>query len=216
MKFGLSLAALTAAALMSTTADAAVVFKQTFDNGLGANESVSGRFAVGNGQMGHIQGTRNNEYSYYQLTLDLTGVSDAMMSFDYDINTEYLYDGFNLLGSLDDVFTATTELLTPATTGFYGPLSSNFVRLGKTGASGDKTGSVVFDLSQFAGQTVNLRFQYQSDYFAPGDGVLIDNLTVTGTKLASAVPEPATWAMMILGFGMAGAALRRRRTAAFA
>jgi hypothetical protein len=28
------------------------------------------------------------------------------------------------------------------------------------------------------------------------------------------VPEPATWALMILGFGTAGAALRRRRTAA--
>ncbi|HEX5379449.1 MAG TPA: PEPxxWA-CTERM sorting domain-containing protein [Phenylobacterium sp.] len=28
-----------------------------------------------------------------------------------------------------------------------------------------------------------------------------------------AVPEPATWAMMICGFGMAGAALRRRRLA---
>lgn len=29
--------------------------------------------------------------------------------------------------------------------------------------------------------------------------------------LAAAAPEPATWAMMILGFGLAGAALRRRR-----
>ena len=28
-----------------------------------------------------------------------------------------------------------------------------------------------------------------------------------------AAPEPATWAMMIVGFGMAGGALRRRRTA---
>ncbi len=28
-----------------------------------------------------------------------------------------------------------------------------------------------------------------------------------------AVPEPATWGMMIMGFGMAGATLRRRRTA---
>jgi PEP-CTERM motif/Protein of unknown function (DUF642) len=35
------------------------------------------------------------------------------------------------------------------------------------------------------------------------DGVL-DNVT-------AAVPEPATWAMMIAGFGFAGAALRRRR-----
>ena len=32
----------------------------------------------------------------------------------------------------------------------------------------------------------------------------------------SAVPEPATWAMMIAGFGLAGAALRRRSKAAVA
>jgi hypothetical protein len=31
--------------------------------------------------------------------------------------------------------------------------------------------------------------------------------------LSSAVPEPTTWAMLILGFGMAGSALRRRRVA---
>ena len=29
----------------------------------------------------------------------------------------------------------------------------------------------------------------------------------------AAVPEPATWAMMIAGFGLAGAAMRRRRAA---
>lgn len=34
--------------------------------------------------------------------------------------------------------------------------------------------------------------------------------------VAGAVPEPATWAMMILGFGAAGSILRRRRTAAIA
>jgi PEP-CTERM motif len=31
-------------------------------------------------------------------------------------------------------------------------------------------------------------------------------------SLQSGVPEPATWAMMITGFGLAGAAIRRRRT----
>jgi hypothetical protein len=31
-------------------------------------------------------------------------------------------------------------------------------------------------------------------------------------SMPSAVPEPATWAMMITGFGLAGAALRRRRS----
>ncbi len=36
------------------------------------------------------------------------------------------------------------------------------------------------------------------------------------TGLSSAVPEPATWAMMITGFGLAGSALRRRRSLALA
>ena len=42
------------------------------------------------------------------------------------------------------------------------------------------------------------------------DGYRLDSITVAG------VPEPATWALMIGGFGLAGAALRRRRAAAAA
>ena len=72
----------------------------------------------------------------------------------------------------------------------------------------------MFDLTQFAGQTVDLRFQFQADYFADGRGVLLDNIIVNGDLAPSAaVPEPATWAMMILGFGAAGAMLRQRRAA---
>ncbi|QDZ08168.1 PEP-CTERM sorting domain-containing protein [Sphingomonas panacisoli] len=42
------------------------------------------------------------------------------------------------------------------------------------------------------------------------------NFRVSGTTATGAVPEPATWAMMIAGFGMMGGALRRRsRTAQF-
>ncbi|WP_293379098.1 PEPxxWA-CTERM sorting domain-containing protein [Phenylobacterium sp. SCN 70-31] len=38
------------------------------------------------------------------------------------------------------------------------------------------------------------------------------NLTLrTADPVAAAVPEPGAWALMILGFGAAGAALRRRR-----
>lgn len=36
--------------------------------------------------------------------------------------------------------------------------------------------------------------------------------TVTAVPLTGGVPEPASWALMITGFGLAGAALRRRRT----
>lgn len=46
---------------------------------------------------------------------------------------------------------------------------------------------------------------YERDY-ATG----LSEVRFTGT---AAVPEPATWALMIAGFGFTGAALRRRRTA---
>ncbi|PZQ56370.1 MAG: hypothetical protein DI570_21050 [Phenylobacterium zucineum] len=41
-------------------------------------------------------------------------------------------------------------------------------------------------------------------------------LEFTEKPVGAAVPEPATWAMMIMGFGAAGSLLRRRRTVAFA
>ena len=50
----------------------------------------------------------------------------------------------------------------------------------------------------------------RSYYVAIGRGVKFDNLLVTG-NVPSAVPEPATWAMMIMGFGLAGTAIRKRR-----
>ncbi len=36
------------------------------------------------------------------------------------------------------------------------------------------------------------------------------------TDLAGAVPEPSSWAMLIAGFGLVGATMRRRRTTAIA
>lgn len=51
--------------------------------------------------------------------------------------------------------------------------------------------------------------------FAPGE-TLLSAIFSSDTKsfeidsIASATPEPATWGMMILGFGLAGGAMRRR------
>ncbi|MCZ4344052.1 PEPxxWA-CTERM sorting domain-containing protein [Sphingomonadaceae bacterium G21617-S1] len=42
-----------------------------------------------------------------------------------------------------------------------------------------------------------------------GGGFEFDNLTV-GTSVVSSAPEPATWAMLLLGFGLVGATLRAR------
>ena len=135
MRTRLVLATTLCAALASSPAAAAVIFKQTFDGGLGANEQVSGRFGVGGGKLGHIEGYRNNEYSYYQVAVDLTKVAKAMLTFDFKLQSEPEFDGFNVLGSTGSVFNAKTDLLIPAGDGVYGPMKGRFVRLGDIGAS---------------------------------------------------------------------------------
>ena len=44
---------------------------------------------------------------------------------------------------------------------------------------------------------------------APGTWTFVSEVSFSG---AAGVPEPASWALMISGFGLAGTALRRRRT----
>jgi hypothetical protein len=58
-------------------------------------------------------------------------------------------------------------------------------------------------------QYIRYHFGPSPDYFG-GGGVAIDQV------LANTVPEPSSWALMICGLGLAGAALRRRRSQALA
>jgi len=62
------------------------------------------------------------------------------------------------------------------------------------------------------------RFKYDSSLSFPGDtnGHLGAWLGGNVFTEQGAVPEPATWTLMIGGFGLAGAALRRRRASAVA
>lgn len=46
--------------------------------------------------------------------------------------------------------------------------------------------------------------------FSTQAGPGLDNVVLTASTVPAAVPEPATWAMMLAGFGMLGFALRRR------
>ena len=57
-------------------------------------------------------------------------------------------------------------------------------------------------------------------HFGVNDAIFSDNtgaFTIVVTQLAAAVPEPSTWAMMILGFaGVGFMAYRRRKVRCFA
>lgn len=85
------------------------------------------------------------------------------------------------------------------------------------GGTGTLLGSQVFlanteDTSQpFGLGSVSFSGIGRSLVLSGTDGSLgLDNIDF-GTSTVGAVPEPATWAMMLLGFGVVGASLRRRK-----
>lgn len=55
-----------------------------------------------------------------------------------------------------------------------------------------------------------------SGYNAGLDNISFSYSSLSRSSIAAAVPEPTTWALMILGFGAVGASLRRRRPALLA
>lgn len=55
----------------------------------------------------------------------------------------------------------------------------------------------------------NVNNTYRFDLTANGN--TLTTYAKVGSGFAAAVPEPATWAMMVLGFGVAGASMRSRR-----
>lgn len=88
-----------------------------------------------------------------------------------------------------------------------------------TGEPFNASGGPFADVS-FAGLTAKSTFSgFQNDGFSAmavtnngsATGDLSFNSGRVGVPMASAIPEPGTWALMILGFGGAGAALRARR-----
>ncbi|MFN7177077.1 MAG: PEPxxWA-CTERM sorting domain-containing protein, partial [Thermaurantiacus sp.] len=61
-----------------------------------------------------------------------------------------------------------------------------------------------------ASTVLSFTFRNNPNYF------LLDDVRLTvvdGGGGGGVIPEPATWAMLIAGFGLVGGALRRRRTA---
>lgn len=92
---------------------------------------------------------------------------------------------------------------TPPDGGDFGLLSAGYTTAGDNGGITNNQpyikNSVIFNLGAFNGNlsdVSNIRFQY---------GTSLENTNF------GAVPEPGTWAMMLLGFGGIGVAMRRRR-----
>lgn len=125
----------------------------------------------------------------YQVTTFTVSAAGA-----YSLLSEAGYD--NYLGLYAGAFDPTLPLLNA--------LAYNDDLNGNLAVSGFTT-NLLAGVSYFAVASAfdNNRFgDYKLTISGPGD-----------ISLSSAVPEPATWAMLIAGFGLAGAALRRRKGA---
>jgi hypothetical protein len=133
-----------------------------------------------------------------------------------------------------------TQTFMNMSSGFTDGFSFNYVSLSYSGSVGvydglNGTGNLLATLNlspnagscpgysagfcPFSAKGVNFAGVGKSISFAGvANQIVFDDITfgssVPGPDTGGGVPEPATWAMMIAGFGMAGVALRRRRALA--
>jgi hypothetical protein len=210
--------------LGATNADAATIFFQDFEAGLGANESTGGNFVPNNTgfgnngttMMGHAAPYAPDEYSFYQVVLDLTGVSNTFLTFDFAAEMEQHFDQFNVQAGIGGINP-------PADTLYPAPISDmqytfdifeHHPNLGNYyyDTSSGAFGVAAFDLSLFDGLAdVYIRFQFGSDVSINRGGFNMDNVLVTGDvedPNPTPVPEPAS--VLLLGAGLAMAIAARR------
>lgn len=98
----------------------------------------------------------------------------------------------------------------------------SLARVAVVGAGGSTIGSATYSLTG-ANTKANMLWEDRSFGFVANSSSTVISFTSGTTSeccygaaidnVSVGVPEPATWALMILGFGSAGAMLRRRRTA---
>jgi PEP-CTERM motif len=102
-----------------------------------------------------------------------------------------------------------------AVANFYSGAGGTGTLLGTTSVSWLATDSFpAFKTLSFSSTSAFLSVKFIGGSTAFPNSVFYDNFTASAV---AAVPEPATWAMMLFGFGLVGSALRsRRRTMALA
>ena len=155
--------------------------------------------------------------SFYTLFLQTPGLGDFLNPNDEAISYD-VADGANRFLLAGDGFrpgeTADSDpvynlLLTFASggtlSGSYTPLTNTFIGGNSYTFEGRTYSLVEFSWRRYLGNAV-------SEYVAVpgGDGNDYSGNIRIDSALAAGVPEPATWGLMILGFGMVGGAMRRR------
>lgn len=204
-RLAISIACALSSLALPHSAQAATILSQDFKNGLSAKESLSsnisgGSWGLHDGYIGHNANYSSNERSLYIADLGLMAYTGISLSFYLKEYTERYYDYVTWF------------------TGHYDSKGALvFTALGNVDQGyGSGTGTRNFQIAD-AERDKLFGFRFTSDHAIEYSGVRINALNLSGTAIGpitdvpGAVPEPATWAMMIVGFGLVGFAMRRRK-----
>ena len=130
-----------------------------------------------------------------RITFDTTNVPSGSVTSFFDFQESFASIG---------VFTVTAATLPNSTVTLVELLTGALVPVTTAGPAPN---SVTLTSGNLAANTT-YRFRYTVNLGSPGN--------VSGNAAFYPVPEPATWAMMLLGFGAIGMTIRRRRRPVFA
>ena len=215
LRFALPLAG---AVLGFASAANAVIVPGVYNTGLGINGAT---LAAGDGQV---------DANYFVVSSNAPGVVAGRNALTY-YNPAYLQDGpmsriVNSTGNGNGTGGTTTTFAT--TFSLAGFDATNATLSGQ--ALFDNFGEIFLNGNQIGGTIVGFGslapFGTNANFFTSGLNTLsfvlhnaggpeafqVAGLTVTAAPLAGAVPEPATWGLMIAGFVLVGASMRRRAT----
>lgn len=192
-----ALLAIAASFALSTAAQAASV-AINFD-GVPTNDLVNGFYSGGTSSSGATGPNLGVDFTGFQTTSGFGETSPPNLAFNAGgpafANTTFGFTAFS--------FTA----------GFFQAGTVNvFSGTGGTGTLLGSLSGLLGDPNAFQLQTITFSGIGRSVTFVGPDATLgVDDFNFTLAGGGGGVPEPATWAMMLIGFGIVGGAMRGRK-----
>ncbi len=128
-------------------------------------------------------------------------VSNVVLRFTAPVSGTYRFDGSAFL--IDEVCNGFP--CDGTTTYFHSSTAPSVFTFAASTIVPNVVASVSASYTLAAGETFDIVNDKNSNYF-------YDDTLFSGSFTGGGVPEPATWSLLIMGFGLTGAALRRRAT----